>query len=119
MVPDNFSALYDAAMDSRRELFDAMALLKGKEGINFIAANRLCLLNVGATVNYTVHIIPAHDADSISLRAYEGAQDRDCTVEEIKLVTAKAIAMMQKWTRKGRIAELEEQLAELKEEEGK
>lgn len=112
MLPEDFNAIYDAAMESRAAIGAAIREL----GLNTISGEKWCILEVGDTVNYRASVTPLDPKCSIisHLAAPLGA---NCTVQQVKETTAKMIASLTKCTRKGRIAELEDELAKLKAEE--
>lgn len=114
MVPDKFSEIYDAAMASRHQIFDALCEFKAREGIGFIGGIRMCYLKIGNTINYHITLIPQpSDLKDISVDALPMGMNRDCTVEEIQQATARTIAEMHTLTTEGRIAALKDEIAKL------
>ena len=112
MLPEDFSAIYDAAMESRAAIGAAIREM----GLKTCSEERWCILEVGDTVNYRASVTPFDPkVDYISLLA--APLGENCTIDQIREVTAKTIAALGTLTRKGRIAKLEEELAKLKAEE--
>ena len=112
MVPVDFDAIYDAAMESRAAIGAAIREM----GLKTYSEEKWCLLEVGDTVNYRTHISPV-DPKVNSISVLAAPLGRNCTVQQIKEATAKTIAALVSLTRQGRIAQLEEELAKLKAEE--
>lgn len=114
MTPDKFTKIYDAAMESRHQIFQAICEFKAREGFGFIGGINMCYLRIGNTINYCITLIPQPaELDNISVDALPYGMNRDCTVEEIQQATARAIAEMRTLTTEGRIAALKVEIAKL------
>lgn len=114
MTPDKFTEIYDAAMESRSQIFQAICEFKAREGFGFICGINMCYLRIGNTINYCITLIPqAGELDHISVDALPYGMNRDCTAEEIRQATARALAEMRKLTTEGRIAALKEKIAKI------
>lgn len=110
----NFSALFDAAQDARKQI--AAAIANSPDRV--IGGTQFCNLEVGDTVNFRAHILYASNSSRPDISDYATNYDRDCTVEEIRDCAARVVAQMQQSAREARIEKLEAELAKLKAEEG-
>lgn len=109
----NFSAVWDAAMDARKEIAEALKTVPyDNSGIDH------CQLHIGDKVNFIAHIIGHGSAwgNDLYEKAVEYPEQRDATVEDIKACTARVLAKLKRKTKEGRIAELKAELAELERE---
>ena len=114
MIPDKFSEIYDAAMASRHQILNALCEFKAREGIGFVAGINMCYLKIGDTINYHITLIPQpSDLKDISVDALPYGMNRDCTAEEIRQATARAIEELHTLTLEGRIAALKDKIAKL------
>ena len=108
----NFSAVWDAAMEARKEIAEALKTVPyDNSGIDH------CQLKIGNNVNFCAYIVGRERpfGDDIYEKAVDW-DDKDATVEDIKACTARAIAKLKGKTKEGRIAELKGQLAALENE---
>lgn len=114
MTPDKFTEIYDAAMESRHQIFQAICEFKAREGFGFIGGINMCYLRIGNTINYCISLIPQPaELKTISVDALPYGTNRDCTAEEIRQATARALAEMRTLTAEGRIAALKEKIAKI------
>lgn len=119
MTPDKFTEIYDAAMESRSQIFQAICEFEAREGFGYIGGINMCYLIIGNTINYCITLIPQPgELDTISVDALPYGMNRDCTAEEIRQATARALAEMRKLTTEGRIAALKEKIAKIERGEG-
>ena len=108
----NFSAVWDAAMEARKEIEEALETVPyDNSGIYH------CKLQIGDNVNFVAYIVGREHLFGDDI--YEKAVNydlSDATVEDIKACTARVIAKLKEKTKEGRIAELKAELAELERE---
>ena len=110
MTEHQFYQLYDAAMDARAEIAEALkAVYIPNSGTTW------CLLQIGEHVDFYATIMgrSALWGADINEHAVPRTENRDCTVNEIKAATARALAAIKEKTREGRIAKLRKELCDL------
>ena len=110
MTEHDFYQLYDAAMDARAQIAEALKDVDiPNSGLNWV------LLRIGDFVNFDACIMGRSTlwGADINVCATPRSEKRDCTVEEIKAATATCIKAIKERTREGRIAELRKQIIEI------
>ena len=112
---DHFDALYDAAQEARAQI--AAAIKTSDDRV--ITGTQFCALHVGDTVNFRAYLCFAAGSRRPDVVEYATqADDRDCTVEEIRDCAARVVAKLAQSAREAQIERLEAQLAKLKAEGG-
>ena len=104
----DFSAVYEAAMEGRRAI-EMELLSKGKD---FHCRNWTCL-QIGDRIVYKVWVTEWGQPINREVSLHT-PDNKDCTVEEIKALTAQALEQLRKCTIEGRIKELEEEIEKLR-----
>ncbi len=104
----DFSAIYDAAQEGHKAIEHEL-LIHGKD---YHCQNWTCL-QIGKRISFKVWVYEWGKPINREV-CLKTPDDRDCTVEEIKALTAQGIAQLRKCTVEGRIAELQEEIERLK-----